>query len=192
MLTDFFSYCGEVKKCTLYSEESTQVATLHFADATATQSALLLDGAVIYELPVSIFPLTPQIESQLAQKTAAGSSGGKQSKTSGDKTQSSIVASLLANGYSVGASAIAKARAYDSTYFFESFGCFVTKSSFLAQKLKGAISSTVSSTMKKVTDFQKGIENTANDMITGVKSYFGFSTPPKEVSNPPPKDGTNK
>lgn len=118
LLSDFFSYCGEIKNCTLHHNKSspTQVAAVHFTDEKSTQSALLLDSALIYDLQISVVPLTPQLESQLKKTQQVSSSQSKPSKTSGEKTQSSIVASLLANGYSIGSSVASKAKTIDTKY----------------------------------------------------------------------------
>lgn len=76
--------------------QSTQFATIDFEDPKSTQSALLLDSAILFDLAISVKPLTPQLENELKQKTAS-SPASKESKTTGEKTQTSVVASLVAS-----------------------------------------------------------------------------------------------
>lgn len=90
-------------------------ATITFGTKDATNTALLLNNAWIYDQMIYIYPLSPEIEKQLKEKKVVTSSTKTASRGSHPQSTSSVIASIKAAGYNVGVGAASKAKAWDGT-----------------------------------------------------------------------------
>jgi len=114
ILMDFFSYCGIVSDVVVYS---TFCAKVEFEESESATTALLLSNAYIYDKPIEITTLTPDLEKKLTSLKVATELHEKSTRnTGGAKSKTSVIASLTASGYNVGKSAVSKARTFDEKY----------------------------------------------------------------------------
>mmetsp|Transcript_14939 Transcript_14939/g.20884 ORF Transcript_14939/g.20884 Transcript_14939/m.20884 type:complete len:549 (+) Transcript_14939:78-1724(+) len=124
VLIDFFTYCGKVHAVEIYKEyDHCLSAVVHFLEAEAADTAILLTGAFIYDKPIQVCPLNKEIEENLKKlKTVSSATEPTKQPSNSNteshepekkKTKTSVVQSLMAAGYDVGSQVAMKAKAYD-------------------------------------------------------------------------------
>eukprot|EP00475_Leptophrys_vorax_P017551 TRINITY_DN24189_c0_g1_i1.p1 TRINITY_DN24189_c0_g1~~TRINITY_DN24189_c0_g1_i1.p1 ORF type:complete len:301 (+),score=47.28 TRINITY_DN24189_c0_g1_i1:157-1059(+) len=118
-IIQFFSFSGDVVGVTFSTEpesrfKSNRVAYVTFRDARALDTALLLTGTLIEDLPILV---------EVNEDPHLGSEGPKDeevrggaSRSSGMRKAETMVASLLASGYILSKDALEKAREYDEKH----------------------------------------------------------------------------
>lgn len=121
-VTDFFSFCGKINSMTLRTlEGGAKEAVIEFQTDAAAKTALLLTNALIVDRPITVAPYTGAPLQKISEEKVE-----HETKVSGDqikhqehsvpeqqRSQTSVIASMIAAGYSMGADAVDKARAYD-------------------------------------------------------------------------------
>jgi len=149
LLEDFFSYCGTVTCIIIYAGEDRKdmnCAAVYFENKEAATTASLLGGAKICDQPIEVQPLTSELENRLGQQKEISSIKERSSKAfEGEKSKSSVIASMIAAGYDLGNSVVYKAKSYDRKH------------------LHGAVSSTVSTISKKASQGKEVV-------LSGMKS----------------------
>eukprot|EP00897_Mesotaenium_endlicherianum_P000553 jgi/Mesen1/10499/ME000083S10003 len=123
-LWDFFAFSGEILSISMQpaGEGDSQTAHVTFQEAKALDTALLLTGAQIVDLPIHVEAApqfqppenasllhSPSVDSLTDQKTSASASATY------DRAQA-VMADMLAKGYVLGKDAMARARTYDEKH----------------------------------------------------------------------------
>jgi len=123
-VTDFFSFCGRITQLLLKKEDGkdTSAAIIEFETESAAKTALLLTNALIVDRPITVSPFvgtaTPAIapqttvvvdQSKITQRDFGNVPDENRSKTS-------VIASLLAAGYSLANDALEDAKEYDEKH----------------------------------------------------------------------------
>ncbi|CAK7326839.1 unnamed protein product [Dovyalis caffra] len=111
-IKEFFSFSGDVLYVEMRREsETTQLAYVTFKESQGADTAMLLSGATVADLSVSITPvedyqLPPEaLSSKLDQKPPVTDSAVKKAED--------VVSTMLAKGFVLGKDALNKARAFD-------------------------------------------------------------------------------
>ncbi|XP_077240021.1 binding partner of ACD11 1-like [Tasmannia lanceolata] len=118
-IKEFFSFSGDIQYIEVLSEsEKSQVAYVTFKESQGADTAMLLSGATIvdlsvtitpvenYQLPPSAFP--PPLERKLSGADSAV------------KKAEDVVSSMLAKGYVLGKDALHKAKTFDERHHLTS------------------------------------------------------------------------
>jgi uncharacterized protein YceH (UPF0502 family) len=123
-LADFFSFCGDVERVRLFADPSSApraAAVVSFVDAKALDTALLLDGARVYDSPIVVrryagqivqnheFTLKDELDSAAARNATASSS-------SASSSASARIKAMRDAGYDIGRHAMARAQALDERF----------------------------------------------------------------------------
>lgn len=191
-VTDFFSFCGKVTNLTLRSHPEGSDAIVTFETEGAAKTALLLTSALIVDRPITVvahnastteFPSTTPPLKDSTTTTLEGDQIQNRPYISDipaeQRTKTSVIASLVASGYTLSADAIRKAREFDEENHIsarintaaEAFGAKVKE---IDEKLN--ISKTVESLSEqvaekvKVVDQQLHISEAANSVSTTVSA----------------------
>ncbi|KAI4328041.1 hypothetical protein L6164_020437 [Bauhinia variegata] len=119
-LKEFFSFSGDIEYVEMQShDEWSQIAFVTFKDSQGPETAVLLSGATIVDLSVTITPdpdykLPPAaLASALLQAKESKSPGGSESAL--QKTED-VVTSMLAKGFILGKDAVNKAKTFDEKH----------------------------------------------------------------------------
>ncbi|XP_018501952.2 binding partner of ACD11 1, partial [Pyrus x bretschneideri] len=116
-IKEFLSFSGDIQHVEMQREtENTQLAYVTFKEAQGADTAVLLSGATIADLPVTIttakdYKLPPEaipLPSSPEKKPAAASSAVKKAED--------VASAMLAKGYILGKDAINKAKAFDERH----------------------------------------------------------------------------
>lgn len=111
---EFFSFSGEIQYLEMQREtEATQIAYVTFKYPQGVETALLLTGATISGLSVSI---TPAENYQLPPDALLNMGSKPPSAGSAAKKAEEVVATMLAKGFSLGKDALNKAKALDEKH----------------------------------------------------------------------------
>ncbi|PIA58656.1 hypothetical protein AQUCO_00500539v1 [Aquilegia coerulea] len=111
-IKEFFSFSGDIEYVEMQSDtERSQVAFVTFKDSQGADTALLLSGATIVDLSVTITPapdyqLPPAALSPPANKVAGGAESAVQKAED-------VVSTMLAKGFILGKDAVNKAKTFD-------------------------------------------------------------------------------
>lgn len=104
-------------------EDGSKEAVIEFQTDAAAKTALLLTNALIVDRPITVAPLESSEQQQSDnpvshETTVSGDAIQNQEYPVPDqeRTKTSVIASMIAAGYNMGADAIEKARAYDEQY----------------------------------------------------------------------------
>ncbi|KAE9607010.1 putative RNA recognition motif domain-containing protein [Lupinus albus] len=113
-IQEFFSFSGDIQYVELKShDEKSQIAYVTFKDSQGAETAVLLSGATIVDLSVTI---TPDPDYQLPPAALALSEKGSNtpagSETALQKAED-VVTSMLAKGFILGKDAVNKAKTFD-------------------------------------------------------------------------------
>jgi len=127
-VSDFFAFCGTISSLTMriqpHSEEKVQEAIIEFSQEAATKTALLLTNALIIDRPINVARYTGEFpkneEEQKAQNVRQYKDSEIENKPhevpAGQRSQTSVIASLIAAGYQLAAGTLDSAKAYDEKY----------------------------------------------------------------------------
>jgi hypothetical protein len=169
----------------------THEALVHFESESAAKTALLLTNALIVDRPISVV-------AYVAPAGEVGNAGRPEDVVrQGDeiankdfsvpdeqRSKTSVVASMLAAGYSVGADTLAKAKEYDEQYSISQqlkIGAEELKKKVLEVDDKLGVSATTvalaNATQQKVKeiDEQYKISQTATDTVKSIDQRWGIS-----------------
>jgi hypothetical protein len=124
-LASFFSFCGTITNLKLTSHDNgTKEAIVSFENEAAAKTALLLTNAVIADRPITVVPYSNK-PSEHKESSSDSASSSLTTEISGDqipkksevptdqRTHVSVIAGLLAAGYTLGSDAFAKAKQVD-------------------------------------------------------------------------------
>ncbi|KAK5579951.1 hypothetical protein RB653_009640 [Dictyostelium firmibasis] len=141
-VSDFFSFCGRIVNLFLRNDPtgSSQQAIVVFETESAAKTALLLTNALIVDKVIQVVPFIPELEFDLTQQYSQQQqfnnlSGEQQppqqqyvsqsqedivnrehSAPDSERSKTSVIASIIAAGYSVGQDAAIKARQVDEEH----------------------------------------------------------------------------
>jgi len=122
-VSDFFSFCGRITRLSLRSAEgSAQEAVVEFETDSAAKTALLLTNALIVDRPITVVPHFPASSDHVAGSTTTSTvpaeniTDRNHAVPDAERTKTSVMASLIAAGYVLGADTIGKARDLDDKH----------------------------------------------------------------------------
>jgi len=186
-IADFFSFCGRIAHLNLQpsSDKQTQEAQVQFETASAARTALLLSHAVIVDKPIVV--------TVIPEGSAGGADGALPAEIAqkshdvpdGERTKTSVVAGLLAAGYTVGADAIARAREYDEKHSISKSVLATVNDvdtklhiSETATGLSTKISDTVEMGIQKVGDTLRSVDTQLgiSSAVSSVDTQLGISS----------------
>lgn len=116
-IKEFFSFSGDIEYVDMQSDtEQCQVAYVTFKDSQGAETAILLSGATIIDMPVNVmydpeYQLPPQPATPEVKPTAKTSAP----ETALRKAEDAIT-SMLAKGYVLGKDAVGKAKSFDEKH----------------------------------------------------------------------------
>ncbi|KAL5827755.1 hypothetical protein ACOSQ3_019603 [Xanthoceras sorbifolium] len=117
-IKEFFSFSGDIKYVEMQREsetETTQLAYVTFKESQGADTALLLSGATIAGLSVTITPVEDyQLPPEAVSPNSPLASG------SAVKKAEDVVSTMLAKGFVLGKDAINKAKAFDEQHHLTS------------------------------------------------------------------------
>nr|XP_043625853.1 binding partner of ACD11 1-like [Erigeron canadensis] len=120
---EFFSFSGNIHYIELKSEsEKTQHAFVTFKESQGANTAVLLTGATIGELPVSVshvenYKLPPEAP-PLTQPGSPGTNADRKHEVA--QKAEEVVSTMLAKGYVLGKDALQRAKSFDEKHQFTS------------------------------------------------------------------------
>jgi len=182
-VADFFAFCGTISSLTMRvqqdSEEKVQEAIIEFKQEAATKTALLLTNALIIDRPISVARYQGEAPRSEEQQKALNTRVFKEDEienkplevSAAQRSQTSVIASIIASGYQLATGTLESAKAYDE------------KHSITAQ-LKAGAEEAVNTVVAKATeiDSQYKISETttawaqaASNKITEVDKRYGIS-----------------
>lgn len=126
-VSDFFSFCGKVTNLSLRSRSDGSEAIVTFEAESAAKTALLLTSALIVDRPITVVPHHSGASEFPTSLDDLAEPPSKHVQLEGDqisnrpqpnipeelRSKTSVVASLIAAGYTVSTDAIRKAREWD-------------------------------------------------------------------------------
>lgn len=114
-ILEFFSFCGNIQFVEMKrGTENTQIAYVTFNESQGADTAILLSGATINSLPVSV---TPVDNYQLPSNASPLSLESKPTVTdSAAKKAEDVVSTMLAKGFILGKDALNKAKSFDERH----------------------------------------------------------------------------
>nr|CAD1822421.1 unnamed protein product [Ananas comosus var. bracteatus] len=117
-IREFFSFSGDVEyvETRRIESERSQIAYVTFKDSQGADTALLLSGATIADLSISITPcenyqLPPEAYAQITQKEGLSATA-----ESAVRKAEEVVSTMLAKGFAVGKDALRHARSFDERH----------------------------------------------------------------------------
>ncbi|XP_055821016.1 binding partner of ACD11 1-like [Solanum dulcamara] len=114
-IKEFFSFSGEIEYVEMQSDtERSQIAYVTFNDSQGADTAVLLSGATIVDMSVTV-TLDPVYQLPPTAFIASVPTGNKSSGNSESAFQKAedVVSSMLAKGYILGKDAVGKAKSFD-------------------------------------------------------------------------------
>jgi len=195
-ITDFFSFCGRITGLTLRPTSSgVQEAVVLFETESASKTALLLTNAFIIDRAIVVSPYTPEVGIPLPEVGGAQASASEKQFGVPDqhRTKTSVVASVLAAGYTVGEDAMKKAKDYDEKHSLSQ--TVKTKATEIDKKL--GISETAAAAASYVGSLLNSVDNSfgisakaavARDSVVAA----GTQAKAKAMANPVISDTVNK
>ncbi|KAJ6705931.1 SERINE/ARGININE-RICH SPLICING FACTOR [Salix purpurea] len=116
-LKEFFSFSGDIEYAEMKSEnEQSQIAYVTFKDSQGADTAVLLSGATIVDLPVTV-TLDPDYQLPPAALAALSAAENKApSDESALRKAEDVVTGMLAKGFILGKDAINKAKSFDEKH----------------------------------------------------------------------------
>ncbi|KAL9422747.1 hypothetical protein AB3S75_034930 [Citrus x aurantiifolia] len=120
-IKEFFSFSGDIEYVEMKSDnEQTQIAYVTFKDMQGAETAVLLSGATIVDLSVSI-SLAPDYQlppaASALHETKNKTPNGAESAL---RKAEDVVSSMLAKGFILGKDAVFKAKTFDEKHQFTS------------------------------------------------------------------------
>ncbi|XP_059275639.1 binding partner of ACD11 1 isoform X1 [Lycium ferocissimum] len=117
-IKEFFSFSGDIEYVEVQSDtERSQIAYVTFKDSQGADTAVLLSGATIVDMSVTV-TLDPVYQLPPAAFTASVPAGNKSAGNSVSAFQKAedVVSSMLAKGYILGKDAVGKAKSFDEKH----------------------------------------------------------------------------
>ncbi|XP_070038463.1 binding partner of ACD11 1-like isoform X3 [Nicotiana tomentosiformis] len=117
-IKEFFSFSGDIEYVEMQSDiERSQTAYVTFKDSQGADTAVLLSGATIVDMSVTV-TLDPVYQLSPGAATAPPPTG---KKTAGDlesafQKAEDVVSSMLAKGYILGKDSVGKAKSFDEKH----------------------------------------------------------------------------
>lgn len=117
-IKEFFSFSGDIEYAEMQSgDEQSQIAFVTFKDSQGAETAVLLTGATIAGLPVTIgldqdYQLPPAASAP-PHKTENKDAGGPESAL---RKAEDVVSGMLAKGFVLGKDAVGKAKSFDEKH----------------------------------------------------------------------------
>ncbi|KAG1330577.1 binding partner of ACD11 1 [Cocos nucifera] len=132
-IEEFFSFSGDIQYIEMRSEsERSQIAYVTFKESQGADTAMLLSGATIADLSVSI---TPVEDYQLPPEAYKEIQEGKLSSAeSAVRKAEDVVSSMLAKGFVLGKDALKRARSFDERHHFISTVASLDRKMGLSEK----------------------------------------------------------
>jgi len=189
-LASFFSFCGTITnlKLTTHGSDSSE-AIVSFESEAAAKTALLLTNAVIADRPITVMPYG-------AQQPAADIPAPNTTEISGDqipnkphavpadqRTQTSVIAGLVAAGYTLGEDAIAKARKIDEEQQITTKVAVAVGAAATATKEKIAQIDQAYHISEKVGSFAEGVSHKAREVDQSYHISENISSLVKNVTD---------
>jgi len=127
-VSEFFAFCGAITSLTMRTQqnsaEKVQEAIIEFKQEAATKTALLLTNALIIDRPISVTRYQgepPKTEEELkAQNSHVYKEDQIENKPhqvpASDRSQTSVVASIIAAGYQLATGTLESAKSYDEKH----------------------------------------------------------------------------
>lgn len=117
-IKEFFSFSGDIEYVEMQSgNERSQIAYVTFKDTQGAETALLLSGATIVDLSVTI---TPAEDYELPPSAVAASLPSENKVPAGSESvvqkAEDVVSSMLAKGFILGKDAVNKAKSFDDKH----------------------------------------------------------------------------
>ncbi|XP_077234943.1 binding partner of ACD11 1-like isoform X2 [Tasmannia lanceolata] len=117
-IKEFFSFSGDIEYVEMQSgDERSQIGYVTFKDSQGAETALLLSGATIVDLSVTV---TPALDYQLPVVASAPSAAKENKPESAVQKAEDVVSGMLAKGFILGKDAVNKAKAFDEKHRFTS------------------------------------------------------------------------
>jgi len=175
-VADFFAFCGTITSLTMRtkrgSPEKVQEAVIEFKQEAATKTALLLSNALIVDRPITVSRFVSARQKALSEKDKEDQNQqtleeneieNKDHKVpASQRTETSVVASLLAAGYTLANGSLEAAKKYDdlhkiSSRLSETTGAIKAKAVEIDKdyKISETASSWTASTFNAISDIDK-------------------------------------
>jgi len=181
-VSDFFSFCGKITRLAMrkgVGAGGTHEATVHFETESAAKTALLLTNALIVDRPISVVPYVQPVEAQPAPATETVQQGAEISNKEfavpdEQRTKTSVVASLLAAGYTLGTDSFAKAKEYDENHH-------------ISQQLKAGAEAVKNKVVEidkqyKISETATNVANATTQKIREVDAQYNISSTAAETA----------
>lgn len=166
-IKDFFTFCGKISSIDITTEGSTKSATVTFEKETAARTALLLNNTKLggNEITVTGDASTSATPPSVPTTSATEDDAENRSPllTQEEKPRSRVLAEVLAHGYLVADTGLAKAIALDEQHGI---------SSRFVATLKQLDAKTHATDHARAADASYGLTQRANSLLTGLGSYF--------------------
>uniref|UniRef100_A0A7N0VGL1 RRM domain-containing protein n=1 Tax=Kalanchoe fedtschenkoi TaxID=63787 RepID=A0A7N0VGL1_KALFE len=118
-IKEFFSFSGDIVYVEMHSDtERSQIAYVTFKDVAGAETAILLSGATIVDMSVSI-TLAPEYQlppAALAPPLTSSQVKPPSAAESALRKTEDVVTSMLAKGFILGKDAVAKAKSFDEKH----------------------------------------------------------------------------
>ncbi|UNI22731.1 Protein vip1 [Purpureocillium takamizusanense] len=159
---DFFSFCGKIADFQVTAAGETKDAEVTFEKETAMKTALLLNNTQLGPNQISVASASGSTIDEGSHYTKNADRDSDE-LTQEEKPRARILAEYLAHGYVVGDVAIERAIDLDAKHGVSNR--FVSTLQGLDQKYHAT-------DRAKATDQSYGISHRANNLLTGISSYF--------------------
>lgn len=163
-VSDFFSFCGDIERMIMDrhpDHDGNQFCVVVFDSESAYSTALLLGNAVIADQPIAVAPystVAPRSEIPSRAATTASSSSSSSGAADGHRTASSVIASLVANGFITGETVVGEMRQQAR---------ILDSQTNMSNRLKMAYS--ISAAKAREVDESLQLSNTLNTLTSNVK-----------------------
>jgi len=127
-VSEFFAFCGAITSLTMRvqqnSEDKVQEAIIEFKQEAATKTALLLTNALIIDRPISVTRYQGEAHKTEEELKLQNSTVFKEDEIqnkphdlpASQRTQTSVIASVIAAGYQLAAGSLESAKTYDEKH----------------------------------------------------------------------------
>ncbi|KAI8085551.1 hypothetical protein BDF21DRAFT_303808, partial [Thamnidium elegans] len=122
-IKDFFSFCGIIKAFEMKKEEELQIAIVYFEQEAAAKTATLLSQAVVDENPIIVEPYFKTAATTTTVKEPITNTAETDKEITSDaqqkqenKSVSHVMTELLASGYVLTDSVLAKGAEFDEKH----------------------------------------------------------------------------
>ncbi|XP_044466862.1 binding partner of ACD11 1-like [Mangifera indica] len=115
-IKEFFSFSGDIEYVEMKSDtERSQIAYVTFKDSQGAETAILLSGATIVGMSVTITP-DPDYKLPPAASAPLGTENKNGGTESAFRKAEDVVSSMLAKGFILGKDAVNKAKTFDEKH----------------------------------------------------------------------------